>query len=167
VARRAAESLPFPHPRMACWYSSGNLAALSCSERFNRQAGATPLDADVDRLAARRAARPAAGLLQLLAVLAGWFAAEGFPGSLVSDAAVELRGRPERPARPLIAAHHAWLHQFLRPVTTDAGPSPARPRAEQLHLQVDGADRPRHGWRRGCGGRGGRALAAELLTPGR
>ena len=64
--------------------------------------------ADHRRVGRRPRRRPSA-LLHLWDVLGEWFAAEDFRGSLIANAAVELRARPDHPAHQVVAAHRAWL----------------------------------------------------------
>jgi AcrR family transcriptional regulator len=101
-------------------------------------------------------------LLQLWDVLAEWFAAEDFRGSLIANAAVELRDRPEHPAHQVVAAHRAWVQQFLEQLATTGGLADPPGSAEQLHLLVEGAIVRAVSRQRATA----RALAAALLTGG-
>jgi hypothetical protein len=71
-------------------------------------------------------------------VLAEWFAAKDFRGSLITNAVAELRARPEHPA-----------HQ-----------------AEQIHLLVEGAVVRAVSGQRATAAASGRALTAALLAAG-
>jgi len=71
-------------------------------------------------------------------VLAEWFAAEDFRGSLITNAAVELRARPEHPAHQVVAAHRAWVQQLLEQLAAAGGPVDPPTAAEQIHLLVEG-----------------------------
>jgi AcrR family transcriptional regulator len=78
---------------------------------------------------------PAARLDSLWDALEKWFADEGFRGSYVANAAVELRSRPGHPAQRTIAAHRAALRELLQEAA--AGSKAHAPLA--LHILVDGA----------------------------
>jgi AcrR family transcriptional regulator len=94
------------------------------------------------RITAGLATRPKGGrgrLLQLWDVLAEWFAAEDFRGSLIANAAVELRARPEHPAHQVVAAHRAWVQQLLERLAAAGGLEDPLTAAERLHLLVEGA----------------------------
>jgi AcrR family transcriptional regulator len=121
------------------------------------------------RITAGLAARPENGrrrLLQLWDVLAEWFAAEDFRGSLITNAAVELRARPEHPAHQVVAAHRAWVQQVLEQLATAAGLADPPGAAEQLHLLVEGAIARAVSRQRDTAAASGRALAAALLAGG-
>jgi hypothetical protein len=72
-------------------------------------------------------------------VLAEWFAAEDFRGSLITNAAVELRARPEHPAHQVVAVHRAWVQQLLEQLAAAGGLVDPPTAAEQIHLLVEGA----------------------------
>jgi AcrR family transcriptional regulator len=119
------------------------------------------------RVTAGLAAGPADGrrrLLRLWDVLAEWFAAEDFRGSLIANAAVELRGRPEHPAHQVVAAHRAWVQQLLEQLATAGGLEDPPAAAEQLHLLVEGAIVRAVSGQREAAAASGRALAAALLA---
>jgi len=118
----------------------------------------------VDQLAARPGTVPQR-LLQLFDVLADWFTAEDFHGSLASNAAVELRGNPDHPAQPVIAAHRAWLHRFLEQLAADAGVPDPPAAAEQLHLLVEGTIARALVGEGAAAAAGAQTLAARLLPP--
>jgi AcrR family transcriptional regulator len=78
---------------------------------------------------------PGARLESLWDALEKWFADEGFRGSYVANAAVELRSKPAHPAHRTITAHRAALRELLQ--DTAATTDPATIMA--LHILVDGA----------------------------
>jgi AcrR family transcriptional regulator len=117
------------------------------------------------RITAGLAARPENGqrrLLRLWDVLAEWFVAEDFRGSLITNAAVELRARPEHPAHQVVAAHRAWVQQFLEQLATAAGLADPSAAAEQLHLLVEGAIARAVSHQRDTAAASARALTAAL-----
>jgi AcrR family transcriptional regulator len=89
------------------------------------------------RSEAGRGDDPAARLDGLWDALEKWFAAEGFRGSYVHNAATELRGRPGHPAQRPIAAHRAAMRELLEDLAAGA------PRGDgvalQLQMLIDGA----------------------------
>jgi AcrR family transcriptional regulator len=89
------------------------------------------------RTEAGRGDDPAARLDGLWDALEKWFAAEGFRGSYVLNAATELRGQPGHPARRPIAAHRTAMRELLEDLAADA-PQGAGV-ALQLHMLIDGA----------------------------
>jgi AcrR family transcriptional regulator len=122
------------------------------------------------RITAGLAARPKDGrrrLLQLWDVLAEWFTAEDFRGSLIANAAVELRARPEHPAHQAVAAHRAWVQQFLEQLASAAGLADPSVAAGQLHLLVEGAIVRAVSRQRETAAASGRALTAALLAADR
>jgi AcrR family transcriptional regulator len=78
---------------------------------------------------------PAARLDSLWDALEKWFAAEGFRGSYVANAAVELRSKPTHPAHQTIAAHRAALRDLIREVAAPSAPDATL----ALHILIDGA----------------------------
>ena len=105
-------------------------------------------------------------LLQLWDALAEWFAAEDFRGSLIANAAVELRARPEHPAHQVVAAHRAWVHQLLVQLAAAGGLEDPSRAAEQLHLLVEGAIVRAVSSQRTTAAASGRALSVALLAAG-
>jgi AcrR family transcriptional regulator len=85
--------------------------------------------------AARGGDDPAARLDSLWDALEKWFAAEGYRGSYVANAAVELRSKPSHPAHRTITAHRAALRELLADTADPSGPAAAM----ALHILVDGA----------------------------
>src|SRR5919108_1485287 len=63
--------------------------------------------------------------------LEDWFASEDFRGSFVTNAAIELRSKPEHPAHKVILAHRMAVEHLLEDLAKLAGaaapPAPARP----------------------------------------
>jgi AcrR family transcriptional regulator len=119
------------------------------------------------RITAGLAAGPEDGrrrLLQLWDVLGAWFAAEDFRGSLIANAAVELRARPEHPAHRVVAAHRAWVQRFLEQLAAAGGLVDPSGAAEQLHLLIEGAIVRAISGQRETAAASGRALAAALLA---
>jgi AcrR family transcriptional regulator len=71
--------------------------------------------------------------------LAEWLAGEGRKGSLIANAAAELRGQPDHPAQAVIAAHRRALRRRFGQLAEEAGlPDPERV-AEELQMLVDAA----------------------------
>jgi AcrR family transcriptional regulator len=68
-----------------------------------------------------------------------WFLTDQFQGSLIENAAAELRSRPDHPAWEIIAAHRLALRRLLEELAEIAGASDPRLAAEQLQLIADGA----------------------------
>jgi AcrR family transcriptional regulator len=73
--------------------------------------------------------------------LGQWFAADGFRGSFIANAAAALGGSPDHPAQAVIARHRLALRQLLEDVATSAGAedAPGPGLADELQLLVDGA----------------------------
>jgi len=90
-----------------------------------------------------------------------WRDCEEFRGSLVANAATELRGKPHHPAHAAIAAHRKATRQLLEELTKLAGVADPAALAAQLHIVVEGvlADRP-------ADGADVRALADAALAAG-
>jgi AcrR family transcriptional regulator len=106
-------------------------------------------------------------LLRLWEVLAEWFGSEGFHGSLITNAAVELRAGPDHPAHRVVAAHRAWFQELLQELTGAAGLADPVAAAEQLHLLVEGAIVRAASGQRAAAAATGRDLTTLLLdTPG-
>jgi kynurenine formamidase len=99
-------------------------------------------------------------------VLAEWFTAEDFRGSLITNAAVELRARPEHPAHQVVATHRAWVQQLLEQLAAAGGPVDPPTAAEQIHLLVEGAIVRAVSGQRATAAASGRALTAALLAAG-
>lgn len=87
---------------------------------------------------------PQARFTGLWDALEEWLYSEDFHGSLVSNAATELRSKPHHPAHEAIAAHRIALRQLLEDLAKLEGVDDPAALAEQLRLLVEGlvADRP-------------------------
>jgi hypothetical protein len=59
---------------------------------------------------------------------------------------VELRTRPEHPAHQVVAAHRAWVEQFLGQLAAASELLDPSTAAEQLHLMVKGGHRAGGQW---------------------
>jgi AcrR family transcriptional regulator len=82
---------------------------------------------------------PGARMEGLWDALEKWFAAEGFRGSYVANAATELRSKPGHPAHKAIAAHRTAVRELLQDLVVACGaPHPAGA-ALQLRMLIDGA----------------------------
>jgi AcrR family transcriptional regulator len=68
-----------------------------------------------------------------------WFAGDGFRGSFVTNAAIELRSKPEHPAHKVILAHRMAVEHLLEDLAKQAGASDPAVLAAQLQVLVDGA----------------------------
>lgn len=79
---------------------------------------------------------------------------------------MELRARPEHPAHQVVAAHRAWVQQFLEQLATAASLADPPGTAKQLHLLVEGAIVRAVSRQRDTAAASGRALAAALLAGG-
>jgi AcrR family transcriptional regulator len=88
---------------------------------------------------ARAGQHPADGLTALWDAFDGWFAGERFRGSLIANAAVELRGRPAHPAHAVISAHRTAMGRLLEDVAARAGARDPGRAAERLQVLADGA----------------------------
>ena len=82
---------------------------------------------------------PAARLERLWAALQEWVGAEGLAGSLMANAAAELRGEPGHPVQRVIAAHRVAVRQVLEELAKAAGVGDPVGMAGQLQVLVDGA----------------------------
>jgi AcrR family transcriptional regulator len=68
-----------------------------------------------------------------------WFASDGFRGSFVTNAAIELRSKPDHPAHKVILAHRMAMHHLLEDLAKLAGAADPEHLAAQLQVLVDGA----------------------------
>jgi AcrR family transcriptional regulator len=82
---------------------------------------------------------PEARFAALWDALEEWLASEEFRGSLVANAATELRGTPDHPAHQAITEHQIALRQLLEDLAKPAGAADSAALAAQLHVLVDGA----------------------------
>jgi AcrR family transcriptional regulator len=87
----------------------------------------------------RRGGSPEASLEGFWDALEEWFSMERFRGSLIENAAAELRSRPEHPAWGVIVAHRMALRQLLEELARMAGATDPSGAADQLQLLADGA----------------------------
>jgi AcrR family transcriptional regulator len=71
--------------------------------------------------------------------LEAWFAGDGFRGSFVTNAAIELRSKPEHPAHKVVLAHRMAVEHLLEDLAKQAGASDPAVLAAQLQVLVDGA----------------------------
>jgi AcrR family transcriptional regulator len=71
--------------------------------------------------------------------LEGWFATEDFRGSFVTNAAIELRSKPDHPAHKVILAHRMAVDHLLEDLAKVAGAADPADLAAQLQVLVDGA----------------------------
>jgi AcrR family transcriptional regulator len=71
--------------------------------------------------------------------LEDWFASDGFRGSFVTNAAIELRSKPDHPAHKVILAHRMAMHHLLEDLAKLAGAADPEHLATQLQVLVDGA----------------------------
>jgi AcrR family transcriptional regulator len=71
--------------------------------------------------------------------LEDWFASDGFRGSFVTNAAIELRSKPDHPAHKVILAHRMAVDHLLEDLAKLAGASDPANLAAQLQVLVDGA----------------------------
>jgi AcrR family transcriptional regulator len=71
--------------------------------------------------------------------LEDWFASDGFRGSFVTNAAIELRSKPDHPAHKVILAHRMAMHHLLEDLAKLAGAADPEHLAIQLQVLVDGA----------------------------
>jgi AcrR family transcriptional regulator len=70
--------------------------------------------------------------------LEDWFATDGFRGSFVTNAAIELRSKPDHPAHKVILAHRMAVDHLLEDLAKLAGASDPANLAAQLQVLVDG-----------------------------
>jgi AcrR family transcriptional regulator len=82
---------------------------------------------------------PEAALEAFWNALEVWFRNEHFRGSLIENAATELRGRPDHPAWAVIGAHRSALHDLLGQLAKRAGSRDPSAAADQFQLLADGA----------------------------
>jgi AcrR family transcriptional regulator len=71
--------------------------------------------------------------------LEDWFASDDFRGSFVTNAAIELRSKPDHPAHKVILAHRMAMHHLLEDLAKLAGAADPEHLATQLQVLVDGA----------------------------
>jgi AcrR family transcriptional regulator len=71
--------------------------------------------------------------------LEDWFATDGFRGSFVTNAAIELRSKPDHPAHKVILAHRMAVDHLLEDLAKLAGASDPANLAAQLQVLLDGA----------------------------
>jgi AcrR family transcriptional regulator len=82
---------------------------------------------------------PRARFVGLQETLAEWLAGEGRKGSLIANAAAELRGRPDHPAQAVIARHRRSLRRRFERLAEEAGLEDPGTVAEVLQMLVDAA----------------------------
>lgn len=112
----------------------------------------------------QRAGSPEARLEEFWDALEEWFSVERFRGSLIENAAAELRSRPEHPAWKVVGAHRMALRQLLEELARMAGvPDPAGA-ADQLQLLADGAVTVAMVDQRPAAAARGRALANTVIA---
>jgi AcrR family transcriptional regulator len=107
---------------------------------------------------------PAARFEGLWNALDEWLISEGFCGSLVANAATELRGKPHHPGHAAITEHRMALRQLLEDLAKLAGAADPAALADQLLVLIDGAVAAAVVDRRSAGARGVRALANAALA---
>jgi AcrR family transcriptional regulator len=71
--------------------------------------------------------------------LEDWFATGGFRGSFVTNAAIELRSKPDHPAHKVVLAHRMAVDHLLEDLAKLAGASDPANLAAQLQVLLDGA----------------------------
>jgi AcrR family transcriptional regulator len=71
--------------------------------------------------------------------LEDWFASDGFRGSFINNAAIELRSKPDHPAHKVILAHRMAVEHLLEDLAKQAGAADPANLATQLQVLVDGA----------------------------
>ena len=81
---------------------------------------------------------PDARLDCLWNALGAWSTSEQFDGSLVVNAAIELRGSPHHPVHTAILDHRMALRKLLEDLATSAGAADPTELAAQLHVLVEG-----------------------------
>jgi AcrR family transcriptional regulator len=96
--------------------------------------------------------------------LQDWFASDGFRGSFVTNAAIELRSKPDHPAHKVILAHRMAMHHLLEGLAKLAGAGDPEHLATQLQVLVDGAITVAAADRRPGVAAEVRALATTALT---
>ena len=73
------------------------------------------------------------------AAVEDWQATEGRHGSLILNAAIELRGEHDHPAMAVIEAHQLATRQLLEHLAKLAGADDPTALAAQLHIVLEGA----------------------------
>jgi AcrR family transcriptional regulator len=68
-----------------------------------------------------------------------WLASESFRGSLATNMAIELRGKPHHPAQEAIIDHQLATQQLLEDLAKQAGATEPPAVAAQLHILLEGA----------------------------
>ncbi len=96
--------------------------------------------------------------------LEDWFASDGFRGSFVTNAAIELRSKPDHPAHKVILAHRMAVDHLLEDLAKLAGANDPADLAAQLQVLVDGAVTVAAADRRPGVAANVRALAAATRT---
>lgn len=81
---------------------------------------------------------PNARLEGLWNTLGAWLVSGGHRGSLVVNAAAELRGDPYHPAHKAIAEHWVAQRRLLEELATSAGAADAGELAGQWHVMIEG-----------------------------
>jgi AcrR family transcriptional regulator len=71
--------------------------------------------------------------------LEDWFASDGFRGSFVTNAAIELRSKLDHPAHKVVLAHRMAVDHLLEDLAKLAGASDPANLAAQLQVLLDGA----------------------------
>jgi AcrR family transcriptional regulator len=99
--------------------------------------------------------------------LQAWFAEPDFRGSLLANAAAELRSEPDHPAHPVIAHHRRSLRQLLEDLAKLAGAYDADVLAAQLQVIIDGAVSSAATDRDPASASGARALADAAVAASR
>lgn len=82
---------------------------------------------------------PHARFERLWNALEEWLTSGEFRGSLVTNAATELRGLPHHPAHKAIVEHEITMRQLLEDLAKLIGAADPPALAAQLHVLVDGA----------------------------
>jgi AcrR family transcriptional regulator len=82
---------------------------------------------------------PEARFNGLFDALGEWFMSDGFHGSFIASAAVELRGVPNHPAHRVIDGHRLAVRQLLEDLATETGAKNPEDLATQLQVLIDGA----------------------------
>jgi AcrR family transcriptional regulator len=96
--------------------------------------------------------------------LEDWFASDGFRGSFVTNAAIELRSKPDHPAHKVVLAHRMAVDHLLEDLAKLAGASDPANLAAQLQVLLDGAITVAAADRRPGVAADVRALAATALA---
>ena len=114
----------------------------------------------------RRGDDPVQRMSGLWEALEEWFATEEFRGSLIANAATELRGEPGHPAQKVIAAHRAAMRQFLVDLAVMTRAQDPAGLAGELEVLVEGAVAVAMVDPRPAVGASVRALATATLAAG-